>query len=132
MNLNRASFIVTIALIVLFLQSSHCFVPPTLGRIYDQKFTKSTSWAATDDIDQARETLKNDLLDLLKETPSNAPTSKKLTNDILEKIDDLEKNCPTPDELVLPNLSGNWELLWTAQDKRSTEWKRNPLRAFIK
>ena len=133
MAVNQASYILTIALIALFLQSSQCFVGPKSGWIRDLKFRQTTVLsAATHDTDQARQTRKIELLDLLKETPSNAPTSRTMTREILEKIDDLEKCCPTPDEQVLESLSGNWELLWTTQDKRSREWRRNPLRAIIK
>lgn len=88
-------------------------------------------WAATQGTENARLIMKEELLDSLKETPSNAPTSRKLTTHILGQIDELEKNCPTPDDDVLESLAGNWELLWTAQDRRSTEWRRNPLRALI-
>jgi len=135
MAVNRPSHILTVlvALIALVFPSSHCFVAPKPGWIRDPTVNqKSLLWAATHDTEQDRQTRKTELLDLLKETPSNAPTSRKMTSEILEKIDDLEKCCPTPDEQVLESLAGNWELLWTTQDKRSREWRRNPLRAIIK
>lgn len=132
MILNRVTSSLTIAVIALCSPSSHCFAPGTkvLSRRHLNEL--STAWAATQGTENPRLVLKTELLDSLKETPSNAPTSRKVTNFILEKIDDLEKNCPTSDEDVLKSLAGNWELLWTTQDKRSTEWRRNPLRAIIK
>ena len=59
--------------------------------------------------------LKDEVLALLSSTPNNAPTSRELTNAILNKIDQLEESCPTKEEDVLDSLSGNWELMWTAQ-----------------
>lgn len=132
MILNRTSSSLTIALIALCLRTSHCFVPPTIVRSHGHSNEYSVMWAATQGTENARLIMKAELLDSLKETPSNAPTSRKLTSHILGQIDELEKNCPTPDDDVLESLAGNWELLWTAQDRRSTEWRRNPLRALIK
>ena len=67
---------------------------------------------------------KSRLLALLDEVPSNAPTPRGLTNDILAAVRVLEDQCPTSDEDVLSELAGNWELLWTAQDKTSAESQR--------
>ena len=64
---------------------------------------------------------KSKLFDLLDEVPSNAPTPRGLTDDILAAVRVLERQCPTPDDDVLSELAGNWELLWTAQDKSSAE-----------
>ena len=64
---------------------------------------------------------KSKLFDLLDEVPSNAPTPRGLTDDILAAVRLLERQCPTPDDAVLSELAGNWELLWTAQDKSSAE-----------
>ena len=64
---------------------------------------------------------KSNLFDLLDEVPSNAPTPRGLTDDILAAVRLLERQCPTPDDAVLSELAGNWELLWTAQDKSSAE-----------
>ena len=94
----------------------------------------------TDDLRRRYKTSENDvrferrseLLQLLKQTPSNAPTSRKLTKDILTKLDELEELCPTPDNEVLKNLAGSWELLWTTQDRRSEEWRLNPFGTWIK
>lgn len=70
--------------------------------------------------------IKNDLLDLLFSVPSNAPTSPSLTSKILSAVRQLENECPTPNEDVLAELAGNWELMWTAQDKTSAESQRGP------
>lgn len=59
--------------------------------------------------------LKDEVLQLVGKVPQNVRTPRRLTRDILRKIDDLERICPTPDEEVLENLGGHWELLWTAQ-----------------
>lgn len=59
--------------------------------------------------------LKDQVLQLLSTTPTNAPTSMLLTYKILDKISELEKMCPTRDEDVLASLAGSWELVWTAQ-----------------
>ena len=61
----------------------------------------------------------NALLDLLDSVPSNMPTPRSLTNKILDVVRELEEDCPTPNGSVLSALSGNWELLWTAQDRSS-------------
>lgn len=63
----------------------------------------------------ARDDMKNRLLQLIASTPSNAPTTQSLTNQIISVIRQLERLCPTPDRQVLRELGGNWELIWTAQ-----------------
>ena len=83
----------------------------------------------TEDIDRIQ--CKQILNDLLKSAPSNVPTPATLTKEILESIRSLEKeesilivqNEPDGDEnqAFLKSLSGNWELLWTAQDPNSPE-----------
>ena len=77
-----------------------------------------TSQTATD-VDAIK--AKSKLFDLLDDVPSNAPTPRGLTDDILAAVRVLERQCPTPDDAVLLELAGNWELLWTAQDKSSAE-----------
>jgi len=69
------------------------------------------------------------LLALLDSVPSNLPTSKSLTDEILAAVDKLEDVCPVAEEDVLPELTGNWELLWTAQDRSSGQFRLllNPL-----
>lgn len=83
-------------------------------------------------VDAQRDDVKSRLLDLIASTPSNMPTSKRLTDEILDVVRQLEESCPTPDEQVVESLTGNWELLWTAQDQRSDEWSLGPLRTWIK
>jgi len=73
---------------------------------------------------------KSKLLDLLDDVPSNAPTPRGLTDGILSAARVLEDCCPTPDDDVLSELAGNWELLWTAQDQSSAESQRG-VRSFI-
>ena len=65
--------------------------------------------------------IKQELLGSLSKTPTNAATSRELTDTILDQIPQLEATCPTREEDVLNELSGTWELLWTAQvrDKRT-------------
>jgi len=67
------------------------------------------------------------LLALLDSVPSNLPTSKSLTDQILNAVQTLEEDCPTSDRSVLSELSGNWELLWTAQDRSSEQYKKGGL-----
>ena len=79
-----------------------------------------------------RDDILNDLLELIRSTPSNSPTSIQTTDNILTIIRKLEGLCPTEDAKVLPELGGNWELLWTSQDQQSDEWRLGPLRTWIK
>ena len=83
---------------------------------------------------------KLNLINLLSQVPSNQSTSKQLTKEILQATSILEKQCPTLEENVLQRLVGNWELVWTAQDKSSLQdrdddsnrWMRlNPFATFI-
>lgn len=68
------------------------------------------------------------LLALLDSVPSNLPTQRSLTSKILDAVKKLEATCPTDEDLVLSELSGNWELLWTAQDPSSEQFRiLNPL-----
>jgi len=64
----------------------------------------------------------DELLALLDSVPSNLPTPKSLTDEILGAVKKLEEECPTSDGSVLSELSGNWELLWTAQDKSNEQY----------
>lgn len=86
---------------------------------------------------------KQQLFNLLQSAPSNVPTPPTLTNDILEVIRGLEQQESfssmaqteqTSDggknEIFLKALSGNWELLWTTQDKSSRE--SNQIFSWIK
>lgn len=65
--------------------------------------------------DVTREEMRAELLELIGDTPRNAPTPKRTTEEILAKIRRLEYSCPTAEEDVLNSLGGAWELLWTAQ-----------------
>ena len=66
--------------------------------------------------DATREEMRAGLLELIGDTPRNAPTPKSTTNEILAKVKRLEDSCPTAeDDDVLKSLGGAWELLWTAQ-----------------
>ena len=81
------------------------------------------------------------LINLLSQVPSNQSTSKQLTKEILQASTILENQCPTLDDNVLQRLAGNWELIWTAQDKSSLDndegndsnrWRKlNPFATFI-
>ncbi len=72
------------------------------------------------------------LLDLITSVTSNQATPKKLTVEILSAVKNLEELCPTDDNDVLEELGGNWELIWTAQDKSSPEGRQSPLSNWIK
>ena len=85
---------------------------------------------------------KLQLLNLLSQVSPNESTSKQLTKEILHATSILENECQTVDENVLERLVGNWELIWTAQDKSSlndnrdedgsSRWRMlNPFATFI-
>ena len=78
------------------------------------------------------------LLNLLSKVPPNESTSKQLTTEILQAVNILEEECPTLETDVLSRIAGNWELVWTAQDKSSLQSsninsnsKLNPFATFI-
>jgi len=73
----------------------------------------------------------NELLTLLDSVPSNLPTSRSLTDRILDAVKQLEQDCPTSDGNVLSELSGNWELLWTAQDQSSEQYLKGGFNRII-
>jgi hypothetical protein len=99
-------------------------------RYAEESTTKSTS-SSTEPM--RSDDRKRRLLELISETPSNMPTSKRLTNEILDAVRQLEETCPTSDDKVVEQLAGNWELLWTAQDQTSDEWGLlGPVRTWIK
>ena len=106
------------------MRRNDCFSSPASSS-QSKVACRSAATSVTDTTDA-----KSRLFDLLDEVPSNAPTPRGLTNDILAAARDLEERCPTPDEDVLSELAGNWELLWTAQDKTSAESQRG-LFSFI-
>lgn len=74
---------------------------------------------------------KEYLFQLIDEVPMNAPSSKVLTEKILSAARELEELCPTTDESVLNKLGGNWELIWTAQDRSSVEGPQSLLANWI-
>jgi hypothetical protein len=65
--------------------------------------------------DATRDEMRAELMELIGNTPRNAPTSKRTTDEILSTVIRLEDSCPTAEEDVLNSLGGAWELLWTAQ-----------------
>ena len=69
----------------------------------------------------------DELLALLDSVPSNLPTSKSQTDEILNAVKKIEESCPTPNESVIQELAGNWELLWTAQDRSSEQYIKGGL-----
>ena len=76
---------------------------------------------------------KNRLIRLLKTVPRNTSTPKALTDELLKSARELEVLCPTENTEVLRELSGNWELIWTAQDPKSLkEQDQNPVFTWIK
>jgi len=103
------------------------------GRNVDQLLNKRTSTTSLLAASSSVPSIKAQLLQLLLEkTPRNVPTSASLTSEILAMVRQLEEECPTPDDSVLQELAGTWELLWTTQDRSSPESKRlsswiNPL-----
>ena len=119
------SFLLLVALVL----KSEAFVLRS-GRDKPFRYQRLGSTRTTDYA--TNESSKERLLSLISSTPSNAPTSKDLTREILATVRELEAECPTPDSEVVPELAGNWELLWTAQDQSSDEWGLGPLRRFIK
>lgn len=74
---------------------------------------------------------KDDLLNLLSNLKPNEATPTSLTNDILQAVSILEPNCPTDEDSVLNELNGNWELIWTVQDKQSGDDRSSLLRNWI-
>mmetsp|Transcript_39578 Transcript_39578/g.80745 ORF Transcript_39578/g.80745 Transcript_39578/m.80745 type:complete len:331 (-) Transcript_39578:287-1279(-) len=82
---------------------------------------------SNEDLPAANERKKSELIDLISSAPRNAPTSPSMTRAVLSLVREMERLCPTPDDDVLPELAGNWELMWTAQDTDSAEFRRGPL-----
>ncbi len=99
--------------------------------------TKST---ATDDYSGGSASVlsKQRLFQLLDGTPPNEPTPPSLTSQILDEIRRLEKESSSAAVVkdandFLSSLAGNWELIWTAQDVNSPEYRNaNPIRRWIK
>jgi hypothetical protein len=72
-----------------------------------------------------RQQRKDELLELIRSTPTGLPTPYFLTQQILTLVESLEKDDavdPTiPESQLLKALAGTWELLWTAQDPKAPE-----------
>ena len=81
-----------------------------------------------DSIQSSSDDKVDELLALLDSVPSNLPTSRSLTDRILNAVKNLEEDCPTSEDLVLSKITGNWELLWTAQDQSSEQYINGGLR----
>ena len=79
-------------------------------------YSYALSTSKTQGQETVKENLKSDLLSSIANAPPNAPSSRKQTNEILSLVRELEQYCPTIDSDVLIESSGNWQLLWTAQD----------------
>jgi hypothetical protein len=80
---------------------------------YDHPIPAALMSAGVDDT--TSEELRAELLELIGNTPRNAPTSRRTTDEILSLVRKLEDSCPTAEKDVLNSLGGAWELLWTAQ-----------------
>jgi len=86
---------------------------------------RSAPWLLSSKSDNGvASSVKQDLLELINTVPKNSPTPAKLTDSILKTVRDMENECPTNNDEVLTKLSGNWELLWTAQDASSDQVKQ--------
>jgi PAP_fibrillin len=68
---------------------------------------------------------KGELLSLVQNAPSGTSTPQRLTREILDCVRQLEVKCPTPRSETLSRIQGTWELLWTAQDPKAQESKKN-------
>jgi hypothetical protein len=100
--------------------------------------TSITSTAKGDMVGSHSNVIKQRIFELLDGTPPNEPTPQPLTLQLLQQIRCLEElssdvaNAVPPKEF-LAFLVGNWELIWTAQDVNSLEYRTtNPLRRWIK
>ena len=99
---------------------SHARHSPPTFLLVSNRITNIDTNSNIDKREQSKQ-YKPHLMDLLTSIPPNQSTPQQLTNDLLAAVKDLERVCPTNDEEVLQELSGNWELIWTAQDKQSAE-----------
>jgi len=79
-----------------------------------------------------------ELMELISETPSNAPTPYALTQDILDVVRQLEQQFSSQwriydgpsssqqlQDYLSSKVSGTWDLVWTAQDRTSKESRFN-------
>ena len=113
---------------------------PTLHylSLVDNIFSSQTKNVKDVNNNNERSEKKLALLNLLSKVPPNESTSKQLTTEILQAVNILEEECPTLETDVLSRIAGNWELVWTAQDKSSLQSsninsnsKLNPFATFI-
>jgi hypothetical protein len=96
--------------------------------------TSSTSTAASDNSSNDFISNKQRLLDLIAQTPRNAPTPPSWTAEILQAVQTVEAECPSFQDdaaTFLDKLRGTWDLLWTSQDPSSREAQRGPLFSYI-
>jgi len=84
----------------------------------------SPASSASNDLGQET---KTKLLDSLSSVPRNMSTDEAITAEILSTVRKLEDFCPTAEQDVLKSLGGNWELIWTAQDRSATGSKKKIL-----
>ena len=102
--------------------------------VLQQSLSPQKNDKGTENVDNIQNSeSKQTLLNLLAQVPPNESTSKELTQQILQIVNNIEDLCPTPDTDVLSRVSGNWELVWTAQDKSSlpNSVGSNPFATFI-
>ncbi len=109
------------------------------GTTSDSNSDSSSSSTATDNYSggSASGLSKQRLFQLLDGTPPNEPTPPSLTLQILDEIRRLEKESSVvtvkDSNEFLSSLAGNWDLIWTAQDVNSQEYRNaNPIRRWIK
>jgi len=89
--------------------------------------------------------LREKLLSLLNDIPSNAPTSPEQTKillDVIRKLEDGNNNSSNNNDSgrarvgtdsFIEQLSGPWELVWTTQDRSSDVYKQQlPFQTWIK
>lgn len=105
-------------IILLLLQQSLTFgfAPPSQPlNALNARYSTELKVQALGKETETRVALKDEVLQLVAAVPKNKQTPRRLTRRILSKVEELERTCPTPDDEVLENLGGHWELLWTAQ-----------------
>jgi hypothetical protein len=127
MSKSRQSYFILVLLILFYCNSVDSFLycsPSVLIFRNNQQLQLTVTTNSNDDVnsnDGNREYSKQILLQVIEDIPSNAATSPQTTREILQIVEQLESACPTSNQEVLPKLSGNWELLWTAQDTSRKE-----------
>lgn len=107
-------------LLMLALLAHPCLVASFLPRS-SVRSARQRALIVTGSSSSTNNAAKEQLLDLLAAVPRNKATSRRQTQDILHQVRQLEPSCPTNPADVLPQLAGTWELLWTAQDRQSSD-----------